>query len=179
MKRSETAEVSDGEPRVVADSRILILHNIRSSHNVGSLFRTADGAGVDFVYLVGYTPAPVDEFGRENKEIAKTALGAEKSVPWKKVSAIGALIKKLQEEKISVIALEQTATSKNLFEFAPPTQWALVVGNEVKGVDKKTCALCDTALEIPMRGKKESLNVAVAAGVALYYLLARRENVPM
>ena len=149
---------------------ILVLDNLRSSHNVGSCFRTADGVGVDFMYLVGITPLPHDSFGRSNKEIAKTALGAEKTVLWKHVASLATLIKKLKKEGVCVFALEQSAVSQNIKTVQLKQQWALIVGNEVTGIESKYLTQCDGVLELPMRGTKESLNVSVAAGIALYQL---------
>lgn len=150
---------------------ILILHNIRSSHNVGSIFRTADAAGVAKIYLVGYTPAPTDRFGRLVKEIAKTALGAEKSVPWEKYSRISPLFTKFLASSFQLLALEQSAKSIDYrtIKLSGPT--AVILGNEVRGLPKKILDQCDLVAEIPMHGKKESLNVSVAAGIFLFRLL--------
>ncbi len=157
---------------------ILILEDIRSSHNVGSLFRTADAAGVGYVYLVGYTPAPVDKFGKVNSDIAKSALGGEKTIPWKKVSSSTVLIKKLQKDGCVVVAIEQyknavdyKKTSALLKTKYKGKQIAFVLGNEVTGVSKKTLNLADVITEIPMSGIKESLNVSVAGGIAMFRVL--------
>lgn len=146
-------------------SLCLILHNIRSAYNVGSMFRTADAAGIDKIYLCGYSPTP------DNPKVIKTSLGAEKTVPWEHYKLVGPLIKKLQKKNVRVAALEIDKRSKNIFSYKPKFPLALVVGHEREGVDHKTLALVDDILEIPMRGVKESLNVAVAAGVAAYALL--------
>ena len=148
----------------------LILHNIRSSENVGSLFRTADAAGVSRVVLSGYTPGPLDRFGRANAKLAKAALGAEKCVAYEQVEDLHACIKKLKEAGVAVLALEQDPRSVPYDTDTPKTPVALIVGNEVEGVAKDVLDLADAILEIPMRGKKESLNVAVAGGIALYQL---------
>jgi 23S rRNA (guanosine2251-2'-O)-methyltransferase len=148
-----------------------ILHNIRSLHNVGSLFRTADAAGVTKIFLTGYTPSPVDVFGRVRMEIAKTALGAEKTVVWKKYSRIDAALKELKKERAVIIALEQNNRAVAYTRMRPRQNFALVVGNEITGLSKTALARCDTVVEIPMRGKKESLNVAVAFGIALFTLI--------
>lgn len=158
---------------------ILILHNIRSLHNVGAIFRTADGVGVSKIYLTGYTPAPFDLFGKLRKDFAKTALGAEKSISWEKIKSISILIQRLKKEKYFITALEQSTRAIDLFQFskALPQHFkkysglALIVGNEVRGVSPATLKLCDVILEIPMKGKKESLNVSVATGIALYSLV--------
>ena len=155
----------------------LILHNIRSLHNVGSIFRTADRAGVEKIYLTGYTPAPVDVMGRTRKEIAKTALGAEKTVTWEKHKDINTLINNVRSRtpNIEIVAVEQDEKAIDYKRFAKTKKaqspLALVLGNEVRGLSKQTLKKCDAIIEIPMHGKKESLNVAVAAGVVLFELM--------
>ncbi len=149
----------------------LILHNVRSLHNVGSVFRTADAAGVKKIYLSGYTASPTDKFGKIRPEIHKTALGAEKMVNWKHYKNISTLIKKLKKEKIRRIAVEQSHRSINYKKFRPQYPLALIFGNEVKGITKTILAKCDKIIEIPMLGKKESLNVSVAAGIILFSLI--------
>lgn len=146
----------------------LILHNIRSVHNVGSIFRTADCAGISKIFLTGYTPAPTDRFGREVKVFSKVSLGAEKTVVWEKNSKIKKLIEELKREGVSIIALEQDKKSINYKKFKPKFPLALILGNEVRGISQDILSLCDDIIEIPMSGKKESLNVAVACGVALF-----------
>ncbi|MBY0539593.1 RNA methyltransferase [Patescibacteria group bacterium] len=146
----------------------LILHDIRSSENVGSMFRTADAAGVKKIYLTGYTPAPLDRFKRKNSKLAKAALGAEESVPWERAGDAGILIEKLKGEGVSVFAVEQDPRAVSYEEVHIPTQVALVMGNEVEGVSKNILDACNAILEIPMYGKKESLNVSVAAGIVLF-----------
>ncbi len=152
---------------------ILILDNIRSSHNVGSIFRTADALGISKIYLVGYTPKPLDRFNRPSKEIAKTALGAEKTIPWESKESLPALIRSLRRDTFKVIALEQSPKSVDYKKIRLPQKVAIILGNEVDGIDTKTLALCDIITEIPMHGGKESLNVAVAWGVAGFRLLDR------
>lgn len=149
----------------------LVLHNIRSVYNVGSIFRTADAAGVSKIYLTGYTPAPLDRFGRPRKDIAKVALGAEKTVPWEHVPNIKPLLKKFKKEKTTIVAIEQSKNSINYKTFKPTNGAALILGNEVGGIEKTILKECDHVLEIPMRGKKESLNVSVATGVVLFRIL--------
>ncbi|NOY35476.1 MAG: RNA methyltransferase [bacterium] len=149
----------------------IILHNVRSLYNVGSVFRTADGAGVSKIFLTGYTPAPTDAFGRKRKEISKTALGAEESVEWEKVRDIGKLIAKLKKEGARVAAVELAEGAISYKKFKPKFPLALVFGNEVRGLDKKILQKCDSVVEIPMRGKKESLNVAVSVGIMAYEVL--------
>ena len=145
---------------------ILILPNIRSGHNVGAIFRTADGAGVDKLYLTGYTPRP------PHTQIDKVSLGAEKWMPWEYYKQAGRLLKELKKMGYNIVALEQTKTSQNIFDWKPKFPIALVLGNEKTGVPKSLLKYCDESVEIPMRGKKNSLNVSVAAGVAMYQILS-------
>lgn len=150
----------DGLPEIS-----LLLHDIRSAHNVGSIFRTADAFGVTMMYLSGYTPAPKDRFGRKRADIAKVALGAEDSVVWKKADASD-VIKNFNGK---VIALEQSPKS---IEYRAVhgkfSRVLLILGNEVGGISRDILDRADIIVEIPMRGKKESLNVSVAAGIALF-----------
>ena len=156
----------------------LILHNIRSLHNVGSIFRTAEGLGVKKIYLAGYTPEPYDLFGKLKNDFQKTALGAEKYIKWEKLRYIAVLIKQLKKEKIQIIALEQSKKAILLDRFVKyqlggltaKLGVALILGNEVSGTSKSVLQKCDKIIEIPMRGNKESLNVSVAAGIAIYEL---------
>ncbi len=150
---------------------VLILHNIRSTHNVGSIFRTADAAGVTEIFLSGYTPRPIDNFGKERKDIAKTALGAEKSIPWQYAKTPNGFIKKLKEQGFSLVAIEQSSQSIDYKKVKIKYPAAILLGNEVKGLSLSLLEKCDTITEIPMRGEKESLNVSVAAGVALFRIL--------
>ncbi len=150
------------------DIRIL-LHNIRSAHNVGSIFRTSDAIGVSHVYLSGYSSLPVDKFGRPVKEIAKTALGAEKTIPWEAIKEQTRLINKLESEGSQVIAIEQDARAIDYKTFHSEKEKMLVlVGNEVLGLSSAMKKRAGVIVDIPMRGKKESLNVAVAYGVAMF-----------
>jgi 23S rRNA (guanosine2251-2'-O)-methyltransferase len=149
--------------------KIFILHDIRSHYNVGALFRTADGAGVDKIYLVGYTPSPVDRFGRPVPEIHKTALGAEQVVPYEVVQAIDELIPRLQKEGFVVVAVEQSPEAVLINDFKVPEKVAYIMGSETEGVPAEVLAAVDRIVEIPMRGSKESLNVSVAAGIVMYH----------
>ncbi|MBY0472981.1 TrmH family RNA methyltransferase [Patescibacteria group bacterium] len=151
----------------------VILHNIRSVHNVGSIFRTADGAGVSKIILSGYSPTPVDTAGQPRKDFEKVALGAGKMVAWSQTKTIGTAIRQLKKEGFTIVAVELDKKSISLFKYKPKKdeKLALVLGNEVEGVSKATLKQCDVIVDIPMRGKKESLNVSVAAGVAMYTLL--------
>ena len=147
---------------------VLILHNIRSVYNVGAIFRTADAAGVSKIYLSGYTPTPLDRFGRKRKDLQKAALGAEETVAWEQVKDLSKLMKALKADKFELVALEQSAKSVDYRKYKARGKVALIVGNEVRGVSKQLLAKADTIIEIPMRGAKESLNVAVSTGIALY-----------
>lgn len=142
-----------------------ILHNIRSAHNVGSIFRTADGAGVSKVYLCGYTPTPI------SNKVSKTALGAEKYLPWEHISQTLKLLEKLKKDGVQIIALEQSQKSFDYRKMKIRPPLALLVGNEITGLNKKILSRSDKIMAIPMRGRKESLNVSVAFGVAIYKLL--------
>lgn len=155
--------VNQDSPRIS-----IILHNIRSSENVGSIFRTADAAGVGKIYLTGYTPTPLDRFGRPNGKVAKAALGAEGSVPWESRKSIGALIKRLKGEGIEIVGAEQSSRATLYTKWNPKPPVVIIFGNEVAGISVALLKQCDTVVEIPMRGKKESLNVSVAAGIILF-----------
>ncbi len=150
--------------------KILILHNLRSIENVGSLFRTADAAGVTRMMLVGTTPTPVDRFGRSDKRLAKTALGAEQSVPWEYHKNIVPVLRRLRTQNVFVIAVEQSEKSVLYTTVRPRGSWACVVGNEVLGLPLSILRVADAAAVIPMSGAKESLNVTVAAGIVLFRL---------
>lgn len=153
----------------------LVLHNIRSTHNVGSIFRTAEGFGVKKIICSGYTPYPVlqDDVRlphiseKITKQIHKTALGAEIMVPFEYHEALDTW---LGQNTLPLVALEQAQRSVNLRDFTPPVKFALLLGEEVEGITQDLLAQCDTILEIPMHGKKESFNVSVAAGIALFAL---------
>lgn len=153
----------------------LILNDIRSAYNVGAIFRTADGSGASKIYLTGYTPVPADENktckSQAEKMIEKTALGAQKSVSWEKWDSLESLLEKLEKEKVSIVALEKTDSSINIRAYEKKFPVALILGNEVEGVSEETMKKCDAIVSIPMRGKKESLNVSVAAGIAMYEFL--------
>lgn len=153
----------------------LLLHNIRSTHNVGSIFRTADGMGVEQIILTGYTPYPVQSGDTRlphlaqklQKQIDKTALGATASVPFEYHDNP---LTWLDTNTLPLVALEQAPTSIALNEYTPPNEFVLVLGEEVDGIDPELLGRCQTILEIPMQGTKESFNVSVAAGIALYAL---------
>lgn len=148
--------------------KILILENIRSVHNVGAIFRTADAAGIDEIVLVGITPAPIDRFGRARADLAKAALGAEKTMAWKSVATVAEIVSELRAGGFQIISLEQAAGSVDYKKVSIGEKCAVIVGNEVDGVSKEALAMSDVVAEIPMVGGKESLNVSVATGVALF-----------
>ncbi|MFA6006580.1 MAG: RNA methyltransferase [Candidatus Paceibacterota bacterium] len=150
---------------------ILILHNIRSVYNVGAIFRTADAAGVSKIYLTGYTPSPLDRFGSIRKDITKTALGAEKSVSWEQHPSLSYAIAQLREECFNIVALEQAENSVDYKTFKSSGKTALIIGEERFGITQDILDQCDSIIEIPMKGKKESLNVSVATGIALFRIL--------
>jgi 23S rRNA (guanosine2251-2'-O)-methyltransferase len=149
----------------------LLLHNIRSVHNVGSIFRTADAAGISKIYLSGYTPQPVDRFGRAVKELSKVALGGELSVSWEYVKNPNLLISKLKKEKVEIIGIEQSKNSVDYKKVKIKSPALIILGNEVEGIPKTLLKKCDVIAEIPMRGKKESLNVGVSFGIAIFRML--------
>lgn len=149
----------------------VLLHNIRSTHNVGSIFRTADALGVSKIYLSGYTPTPLDKFKRPRKDIAKVALGAEKNIAWEYFDNPKIIINKLRKDGYMVVGIEQDARSLDYKKVKVKKPALFVVGNEVEGIDKKTLKLCDVLVEISMAGNKESLNVSVAFGVAVFRIL--------
>ena len=150
---------------------VLVLDNVRSVENVGSMFRTAEGFGVLKIILVGITPAPLDRFGRNRKDFAKVSLGSEKLVAWAQIKDLGFKIHDLRMDGFKIIALEQHKNSVELNKIKNLNKFALIVGNEVNGVSEEVLAMVDNIVEIPMMGEKESLNVSVATGVALYHLM--------
>jgi 23S rRNA (guanosine2251-2'-O)-methyltransferase len=157
---------------------VVIAHDIRSTHNVGSLLRTAEGLGVKTVYLTGYTPYPSQSTDERlphiaqklHKQIQKTALGAEASQPWIHEPDVIALLKLLKADGYHVIGLEQSVHSVPLPSFAAPQKVALLLGREVEGIESELLSICDMLLEIPMFGQKESFNVVQATAMALYQL---------
>ncbi len=143
---------------------VVVLDNVRSLHNVGSVFRSCDAFAIETLYLCGYTGTP------PNKEINKTALGATESMNWKHESDIITLLTKLKQDCYTICAIEQTQHATPLHTFAVDTEkkYALVFGNEVEGVQQNVIDTCDTVLEIAQGGTKHSLNIAVSAGVVLW-----------
>lgn len=159
-------------------------HNIRSCHNVGSLFRTADGLGIDKLYLTGYTPYPASEnderlpnlSAKIERQIAKTALGAERTVDWERYEEIAKLFDHLRERDYEIVALEQTSSSVSLDKLVPARKTALVIGSEVGGLPLAVLKRVDKKVEIPMAGTKESFNVSVAAAIALYRIIGQLDK---
>ncbi|HNR16081.1 MAG TPA: RNA methyltransferase [Chitinophagaceae bacterium] len=149
---------------------IIVLENIRSAYNVGSVFRTSDAFLVEAIYIIGYSAKP------PHKEIKKTALGAEETVDWKYFKTTAEAIEELRARGFNVYAAEQAEGSYklNAIGFEPNEKIAVVLGNEVTGVEQSTIALCDGCLEIPQLGMKHSLNIATAAGVILWELVRNR-----
>ncbi len=150
---------------------IVILNDIRSVENVGAMFRTADAAGIDKIYLVGTSPCPIDRFGRKRNDLAKSALGAEEFVAWEYKKTISPLLTKLKKDGYQIIAIEQDEKSVNYKKVKTKNKNAFIVGTEVSGIPKNILNKCDIISEIPMKGKKESLNVSVALGVVLFRIL--------
>jgi 23S rRNA (guanosine2251-2'-O)-methyltransferase len=157
---------------------VLIAHDIRSTHNVGSILRTADCLGADMVYLTGYTPYPMVKNDdrlphmakKLNSQIQKTALGAELTTKWSHNSDIKPVIDDLRSKGVEIVALEQSSRSEPLSKLKPSGDIALIVGNEVTGLEKAVLEIVDKIVEIPMSGSKESLNVAQATAIGLYQL---------
>ena len=154
---------------------IVILHNIRSLYNVGAIFRTADAADIKKIYLGGITPTPLDRFGRVRSQVAKVALGAERTVPWEKVIQLGRLLDQLKRDGYKILAVEQAKSSIPYYRVklkkTALNKTALVLGNEVRGLPSSILNKADKILEIPMRGKKESLNVATTFAIVVFHLI--------
>ncbi|MEX2013557.1 MAG: TrmH family RNA methyltransferase [Parcubacteria group bacterium] len=149
---------------------VLILENIRSVENTGSIFRTADRFGVSKIMMVGTTPTPLDRFGRKRRDFAKVSLGAENAVNWEYHKEIKPVIANLRRDGFYIIALEQTPNAIDIKSLPKPEKFALIVGNEVTGVSEETLAASDAVTEISMGESGGSLNVSVATGVALFML---------
>ncbi len=149
----------------------LILDNLGSMENVGAIFRTADAIGIDKIFLCGITPGPIDKFGRENKKVLKSAMGACDFVEYEFFDDILLLIDKLKEEDYQIISLEQDKRSLDFRKIKLSSRNAFIVGSEVFGVNDKVLNKSDQIAEIPMLGRKKSLNVATATGILLYGLL--------
>ncbi|MEK7464706.1 MAG: TrmH family RNA methyltransferase [Patescibacteria group bacterium] len=154
---------------------IVVLHNVRSLHNVGSIFRTADAAGIKKIYLCGITPSPLDRFGKLREQFKKVSLGAENSVQWEKSLSTTQLIVRLKKQDYKILAVEQAKRATPYYKinrsYVKNFKTCLVLGNEIKGIPTSILKKADKILEIPMRGEKESLNVAVAFGIVAYSLM--------
>lgn len=149
---------------------IFVLVSLRSLFNVGSIFRTADALGAAEIYLCGFTGTPLQS------KVAKTALGAEQRVAWKKVASVSKLIAELRERGYAIVGLETGANSLDYRQWKPGQRTAILLGNEERGLSPRVKKQCDTVIHLPMRGSKESLNVSVAAGAIGYYWLQRTIN---
>jgi len=152
---------------------VLIINDIRSVTNVGAMFRTADAVGIDKIYLTGFSPTPLDRFGKVRSDMAKSALGAENFVQWEYIKNINLLLNKLKKEKYFLIGIEQDKNSVDYRKLKTKSYKlkAFILGAEVTGIPKNILKKCDVIAEIPMKGKKESLNVSVACGVLLFRVL--------
>ena len=153
--------------------KIAILDNLRSVYNVGSIFRTANAVGIEKIYLCGTTPTPVDKKGERRKDFAKVALGAEDTVAWEYLESTYECVKKVQSEGFYTLSLEQDKHSVDYKEvdIAGKENVAFVIGNEVDGITRDVIDATDQTVEIPMLGTKESLNVTIAFGIAVYRIL--------
>ena len=147
---------------------VVICDGLRSLHNVGSVFRTGDGVGVDKIYLCGITGKPDTE--KAERKISKVALGAQNYIEWEYAKQSWRLVEKLKKEGYQIVSLEQTPKSIDYKKFKPKFPLALIIGNEGKGVKKSLLERSDKIIDIPMRGKKESLNVSVAFGIVAYWI---------
>lgn len=171
MKKLTHDEISENRATLETISNVkkmpvyAILNSIRSSYNVGSIFRSSDGAMLEKIYLCGYTPTP------PKKEVLKTALGSTESVNWEFVKDAKEAVLNLKEEGVTICALEQTDSSIPYYDITPAEfPLAVIIGNEITGVDQELIDLCDFSIEIPQYGIKQSLNVAVATGITLFEL---------
>ncbi|WP_299119129.1 RNA methyltransferase [uncultured Tenacibaculum sp.] len=167
LKNSELGRISVDEFKQTKKTPIIVvLDNIRSLNNIGSVFRTSDAFLIEKIYLCGITATP------PNKEIHKTALGATESVAWEYVENTIDLVESLKKDKVKVLAIEQAENSTMLNEFTPENnqKYAIVMGNEVKGVQQEVVSASDVCIEIPQLGTKHSLNISVSCGVVLWDL---------
>lgn len=174
LKNSELDRKSPEEFKAAEKTPIIvILDNVRSLNNIGSIFRTADAFLIERIYLCGITATP------PHKDIQKTALGATETVDWEYAENVLEIIENLQKKEIKIFAVEQAENAIHLNEFTPlkGTKYALVFGNEVKGVQQKIVSASDGVLEIPQVGSKHSLNISVSAGVVLWDLFAKIRKV--
>ena len=161
-----TEEEAHALPRLPFNA---VLDNIRSAHNVGSIFRTGDGANISELLICGYSPTP------PHRHLSKTALGAVDVVPWRHFATVEEAIGDLKGRGVQILAVELTNDSTSLYDFPLQFPLALVMGNEADGLSTRICEMCDATVHLPMRGLKNSLNVSVAFGVAMYEVLRRYE----
>lgn len=156
----------------------VVAHNIRSTHNIGSIFRTCDGFGVEHIYLSGYSPYPKLEDDtrlphiaeKATNDIHKTALGAEQNIPFSYIEHIERTLEAFKAHGYTIVGLEQDEKAQNITEYSPHRKIVLLLGEEVEGIPRNLREICDDIVEIPMLGQKESFNVSVAAGIAIYGL---------
>ena len=170
LKNTELGRITVDEFKLVKKTPIIvILDNIRSLNNIGSVFRTSDAFLIEKIYLCGITATP------PNKDIHKTALGATESVDWEYVENTLTLVEKLKKENVKVLAIEQAENSTKLNTFFPDEnqKYAIVMGNEVKGVQQEVVSASNFCIEIPQLGTKHSLNISVTCGVVLWDLFAK------
>lgn len=170
LKNSELDRISIEEFKKSKKIPItILLENIRSAHNIGSVFRTADSFLINEIILCGISAQP------PNKDIRKTALGSSESVEWKYEKNIEVAIQKLKDEGNKIISVEQTTNSISLENFKPSnnSKYAIIFGNEVNGIEQRTIDLSDMAIEIPQYGTKHSLNISVAAGIIIWNIFSK------
>lgn len=177
MKKLSHAEISKNRLKLTALHEakkmpvVVALNSIRSNYNVGSIFRTSDGAMIESLYLCGYTPHP------PKKEILKTALGSTESISWFYEKNIFSVIEKMKSEGYKIVALELASQTKKYYEVGKEDfPICLIIGNEITGISDEILSLCDFSIEIPQFGIKQSLNVAVAYGIAIFELRKIFEN---
>jgi 23S rRNA (guanosine2251-2'-O)-methyltransferase len=171
LKRKSVTQFKDSQKIPL----VVVLDNIRSMHNVGSVFRTADAFLIESIYLCGFTPRP------PHRDIHKTALGATETVQWQYFAGTAEAVHQLKESGYTVFAVEQAAESVPLHSFPANAygKLAVVFGNEVAGVDEEVLTVCDGCIEIPQLGMKHSLNISVAAGIVLWELVRSRLSIPL
>lgn len=150
---------------------VVLLDNVRSVHNVGAIFRTADALGINKIFLCGITPTPIDRFGRERNDLHKSALGAEKSISWEQHSSTFACVEQLKKEGYTVVCVEQAKNSVDYKTVIPKNKTCFVFGNEVEGISEEVLGFADQVAEIAMMGEKESLNVSVTFGIVMFRML--------
>ena len=170
LKNNELNRITVNEFKTIKKTPIIVvLDNIRSLNNIGSVFRTSDAFLIEKIYLCGITATP------PNKDIHKTALGATASVTWEYVEDTLALVEKLKAERVKVLAIEQVENSTKLNDFTPEKnrKYAIVLGNEVKGVQQEVVNASDLCIEIPQLGTKHSLNISVTTGIVLWDLFSK------